>query len=131
VESTTVTARVSSTPTPRPSLTTAYSATTVTREPTRAQATKRAARTTTTPSTQDGTGRALRSLAAWVPGRKLFDTSAVTQSSGTDFLLLFVGLALVLLTIGEATFLRLAARGPKGRRPTEDRLPIRRVQLRR
>jgi hypothetical protein len=55
----------------------------------------------------------------------------VAQSSRTDFLLLFVGLALVLLTIGEATFLRLAARAPKGRRPAEERLPIRRVQLRR
>lgn len=131
VRSTTVSARVSSTPTSRTSLTTAYSATTATREPTRARATRRATRRTTTRSAQGGAGPALRSLAAWAPGRKLFDTSAVTQSSRTDFLLLFVGLALVLLTIGEATFLRLAARAPKGQRPTEERLPIRRVQLRR
>jgi hypothetical protein len=131
VRSTTVSARVSSTSTARTSLTTAYSATTATREPTRAQATKRATRKSTTPATQGGTRRALRSLASWAPGRKLFDTSAVTRSSNTDFLLLFVGLGLVLLTIGEATFLRLAARAPKGRRPAEQRLPIRRVQLRR
>ena len=88
-------------------------------------------RTTTTPSAQGGTERALRSLASWAPGRKLFDASAATPSSGTNFLLLLVGLALVLLTIGETTFLRMAARAPKGRRPTEERLPIRRVQLRR
>jgi hypothetical protein len=103
----------------------------VKREPTQTQTTKRQKRTTTTPSAQDGTARALRSLASWAPGRKLFDTSATSQSSGTNFLLLFVGLALVLLTIGETTFLRRAARAPKGRRPTDERLPIRRVQLRR
>jgi hypothetical protein len=55
----------------------------------------------------------------------------VTRSSGTNFLLLFVGLGLVLLAIGESTFLRLAARAPKGQRPAEEQLPIRRVQLRR
>ena len=131
VGSTTVSARVSSTPASSQSHHSAYSTTTAIREPTRTQTTRRATRRTTTPSTQAGTGPVLRSLAAWAPGRKLFDTSAVTESSRTDFLLLFVGLALVLLTIGEATFLRLAARAPKGRRPTEERLPIRRVQLRR
>jgi hypothetical protein len=131
VGSTTVSARVSSTPASNQPLHSAYPATTATREPTRAQATRKATRRTTSPSKQVSTERALRSLAAWAPGRKLFDTSAVTQSSRTDFLLLFVGLALVLLTIGEATFLRLAARAPKGRRPTDERLPIRRVQLRR
>jgi hypothetical protein len=131
VTSTTVSAPVSSTPASKPSLATAYSVSNVTREPARAQATKRRTQTTTTPSRQDGTARALRSLASWAPGRKLFDTSAATPSSGTSFLLLFVGLALVLLTIGETTFLRRAARAPKGRRPAEERLPIRRVQLRR
>lgn len=131
VTSTTVSAPVSSTPASRPSLSTADTVSTVKREPTQTQATKRRTQTTTTPSAQDGTARALRSLASWAPGRKLFDTSATTPSSGTNFLLLFVGLALVLFTIGETTFLRRAARAPKGRRATDERLPIRRVQLRR
>jgi hypothetical protein len=131
VASTTVSAPVSSTPASRSSFSTAHSVSTVTREPTRTQATKKRTRTTPTPSAQDGTARALRSLASWAPGRKLFDTSATSPPSGTNFLLLFVGLALVLLTIGETTFLRRAARAPKGRRPAEERLPIRRVQLRR
>ena len=131
VTSTTVSAPVNSTPVSRPSLSTTYTVSAVKREPTRTQTTKRRTHTTTAPSTQDGTARALRSLASWAPGRKLFDTSATTPSSGTNFLLLFVGLGLVLLTIGETTFLRRAVRAPKGRRPAEERLPIRRVQLRR
>ena len=131
VTSTTVSAPVSSTPASRPSLSTAHTVSTVKRDPTQTQVTKRRTQTTTTPSTQDGTARVLRSLASWAPGRKLFDTSATTPSSGTNSLLLFVGLALVLLTIAETTFLRRAARAPKGRRPAEERLPIRRVQLRR
>lgn len=130
VASTTVTAPATSTPASRPSLPTVRSIFTVsaaTREPTRRQATKKR-QTRTTPAAHTGTTRALRSLASWSPGRKLFVTSAATRSSGTNFLLLFVGLALVLLTIGETTLLRHAARAPKGR-PAE--VPIRRVQLRR
>jgi hypothetical protein len=136
VSSTIVTAPVTSTPAYTPSLptarwvSTARSVSTARHDPTGVQATKR--RTRTTPSAQKDTTRALRSLASWAPGRKLFATSAAaTASSGTNFLLLFVGLGLVLLAIGETTFLRLAARAPEGRRPTEERLPIRRVQLRR
>jgi hypothetical protein len=132
VSSTIVTAPVTSTPAYRPSLPAApaRSVSTARHDPTGVQATKR--RTRTTPSAQKDTTRALRSLASWAPGRKLFATSAAaTASSGTNFLLLFVGLGLVLLAIGETTFLRLAARAPEGRRPTEERLPIRRVQLRR
>lgn len=54
-----------------------------------------------------------------------------TPSSSESLLLLLVGLALVVLVVGETTFLRLAARGPAPRRTAEEPLPIRRVQLRR
>jgi hypothetical protein len=127
VASTIVTAPVSATTASTPSLPAARSVSTATREPARRQTTKRR----TTSHAKEGSTRALRSLASWAPGRKLFVASAATRSSGTNFLLLFVGLALVLLVIGETTFLRLAAHAPKGRRPAEERLPIRRVQLRR
>jgi hypothetical protein len=46
-------------------------------------------------------------------------------------LLLLVGLALVVLVLGETTFLRRAARAPAPQRAAEEPLPIRRVQLRR
>jgi hypothetical protein len=76
--------------------------------------------------------RPLRFLGSWASRGESLATSAATPSSGTNFLLLFVGLALVLLTIGETTFLRRAARAPKPQRPTDDeRLAIHRVQLRR
>jgi hypothetical protein len=52
-------------------------------------------------------------------------------SSSESLLLLLVGLALVVLVVGETTFLRLAARGPAPQRPAEEPLPIRQVQLRR
>ena len=56
---------------------------------------------------------------------------AKAPSSGESLLLLLLGLALVVLVVGETTFLRLAARGPAPQRPAEERLPIRQVQLRR
>ena len=74
--------------------------------------------------------RPVRSLASWALRGELLATSTATPSSGTN-LLLFVGLALVLLTIGETTFLRRAARAPKPRRREDERLSVRRVQLRR
>jgi hypothetical protein len=74
--------------------------------------------------------RPVRSLASWAWRGELLATSTATPSSGTN-LLLFVGLALVLLTIGETTFLRRAARAPKPRRREDERLAVRRVQLRR
>lgn len=52
-------------------------------------------------------------------------------SSSESLLLLLVGLALVVLVVGETTFLRLAARGPAPQRAAEEPLPIRQVQLRR
>ena len=52
-------------------------------------------------------------------------------SSSESLLLLLVGLALVVLVVGETTFLRLVARGPAPQRPAEEPLPIRQVQLRR
>jgi hypothetical protein len=75
--------------------------------------------------------RPIRSLASWAWRGELLATSAATPSSGTNFLLLFVGLALVLLTIGETTFLRRAARAPRPRRRTDEQLAVHRVQLRR
>jgi cobalamin biosynthesis Mg chelatase CobN len=54
-----------------------------------------------------------------------------TPSSSESLLLLLVGLALVVLVVGETTFLRLAARGPEPPRAAEEPLPIHRVQLRR
>jgi hypothetical protein len=75
--------------------------------------------------------RPVRSLASWAWRGELLATSAATPSSGTNLLLLFVGLGLVLLTIGETTFLRRAARAPKPQRRTDERLAVRRVQLRR
>jgi cobalamin biosynthesis Mg chelatase CobN len=54
-----------------------------------------------------------------------------TPSSSESLLLLLVGLALVVLVVGETTFLRLAARGPEPQRAAEEPLPIHRVQLRR
>jgi hypothetical protein len=52
-------------------------------------------------------------------------------SSSESLLLLLVGLALVVLVVGETTFLRLAARGPTPQRAAEEPLPIRQVQLKR
>lgn len=75
-------------------------------------------------------GRPLRSLTSWASRGELVATSVATQSSGTSFLLLFVGLALVLLTIGETTFLRRAARA-KPRPRADEPLAVHRVQLRR
>lgn len=68
-------------------------------------------------------------------GGQLLATSAhgltKTPSSSETLLLLLVGLALVVLVVGETTFLRLAAREPAPERAAEEPLPIRRVQLRR
>jgi hypothetical protein len=68
-------------------------------------------------------------------GGEILTTSAhgltKAPSSSESLLLLLVGLALVVLVVGETTFLRLAARGPAPRRTAEEPLPIRRVQLRR
>lgn len=75
--------------------------------------------------------RPVRSLASWAWRGELLATSVATPSSGTNLLLLFVGLGLVLLTIGETTFLRRAARAPKPQRRTDEQLAVRRVQLRR
>ena len=52
-------------------------------------------------------------------------------SSSESLLLLLVGLALVVLVVGETTFLRLAARGSERKRAAEEPLPIRQVQLKR
>ena len=52
-------------------------------------------------------------------------------SSSESLLLLLVGLALVVLVVGETTFLRIAARGPAPERAAEEPLPIRQVQLKR
>jgi hypothetical protein len=75
----------------------------------------------------------VQSIAA--AGGKILATSAhgltKTPTSSESLLLLLVGLALVVLVVGETTFLRLAARGSQPRRATEEPLPIRRVQLRR
>jgi hypothetical protein len=75
--------------------------------------------------------RPLRALASWASGSRLIATSTAAGSSETSLLLLFVGLALVLLTIGETTFLRRAARASKPRREADEQLAIRQVQLRR
>jgi hypothetical protein len=68
-------------------------------------------------------------------GGQILATSAhgltKTPSSSESLLLLLVGLALVVLVVGETTFLRLAARGPAPQRAAEEPLPIRQVQLRR
>jgi hypothetical protein len=68
-------------------------------------------------------------------GGELLTTSArglaQTPSSGESLLLLLVGLALVVLVVGETTFLRLAGRAPDRQRPAEEPLPIHRVQLKR
>jgi cobalamin biosynthesis Mg chelatase CobN len=68
-------------------------------------------------------------------GGEILATSAhgltKSPSSSESLLLLLVGLALVVLVVGETTFLRLAARGSAPRRAAEEPLPIRRVQLRR
>ena len=79
--------------------------------------------------------RPFRELAAWTSGRDLLATSAgglaAPPSSGESLLLLLVGLALVVLVLGETTFLRRAARAHAPQRTVEEPLPIRRVQLRR
>lgn len=68
-------------------------------------------------------------------GGEILATSArgltKTPTSSESLLLLLVGLALVVLVVGETTFLRLAARGTEPRRTAEEQLPIHRVQLRR
>jgi len=68
-------------------------------------------------------------------GGQILATSAhgltKAPSSSESLLLLLVGLALVVLVVGETTFLRLAARGPAPQRPAEEPLPIRQVQLKR
>jgi hypothetical protein len=68
-------------------------------------------------------------------GGQILATSAhgltKAPSSSESLLLLLVGLALVVLVVGETTFLRLAARGPAPQRAAEEPLPIRQVQLRR
>jgi hypothetical protein len=68
-------------------------------------------------------------------GGELLTTSArdlaQPSSSGASLLLLLVGLALVVLVVGETTFLRKAGRAPGRRRTAEEPLPIRRVQLKR
>jgi hypothetical protein len=89
------------------------------------------ARSTATPSAPARHARPLRSLAFWASRGEALATSAAGPSSGTSYLLLFVGLALVLLTIGEATFLRRAARASKPERRTNEQLAVHRVQLRR
>ena len=88
-------------------------------------------RRATTRSAPPTKARPFRSLASWASRGELLATSAATPSPGTNFLLLFVGLALVLLTLGETTFLRRAARASKPRRPTDDPVAIHRVQLKR
>lgn len=68
-------------------------------------------------------------------GGEFLATSAVslakTPSDSERLLLLLVGLALVVLVLGETTFLRMAARAREPQRAAEESLPIRRVQLRR
>src|SRR5262245_1427237 len=71
-------------------------------------------------------------------GGQILATSAhgltKAPSSSESLLLLLVGLALVVLVVGETTFLRLAARGPEPQRAPaapEEPLPIRQVQLKR
>jgi hypothetical protein len=68
-------------------------------------------------------------------GGQILATSAhgltKAPSSSESLLLLLVGLALVVLVVGEMTFLRLAARGPAPQRAAEEPLPIRQVQLKR
>jgi hypothetical protein len=71
-------------------------------------------------------------------GGQILATSAHSltkaPSSSESLLLLLVGLALVVLVVGETTFLRLAARGPQPQRAhaaPEEPLPIRQVQLKR
>jgi hypothetical protein len=71
-------------------------------------------------------------------GGQILATSAhgltKAPSSSESLLLLLVGLALVVLVVGETTFLRLAARGPQPQRAhaaPEEPLPIRQVQLKR
>jgi cobalamin biosynthesis Mg chelatase CobN len=68
-------------------------------------------------------------------GGQILATSAhgltKAPSSSESLLLLLVGLALVVLVVGETTFLRLAARGPAPQRAADEPLPIRQVQLRR
>jgi hypothetical protein len=68
-------------------------------------------------------------------GGQILSTSAhgltKAPSSSESLLLLLVGLALVVLVVGETTFLRLAGRGPQPQRAAEEPLPIRQVQLRR
>lgn len=77
----------------------------------------------------------VRLLASWRAGGELLSTSAggltKTPSSSESLLLLLVGLALVVLVLGETTLLRMAARAPEPQRTAEEPLPIRRVQLRR
>jgi hypothetical protein len=68
-------------------------------------------------------------------GGEFLETSAVSlaksPSDSERLLLLLVGLALVVLVLGETTFLRMAARAPKPHGTRDEPLPIRRVQLRR
>lgn len=77
----------------------------------------------------------LRELMVWNQGREVLETSArglaAAPSSRESLLLLLVGLALVVLVLGETTFLRRAARNSVPQRVGEESLPIRRVQLRR
>ncbi|HSB38403.1 MAG TPA: hypothetical protein VLD13_04880 [Gaiellaceae bacterium] len=79
--------------------------------------------------------RPVESLASWAVRGELLSSSARglsgTSSSGQSLLLLLVGLGLVVLVVGETTFLRRAARAPRPRGGPEEPLPIRRVQLRR
>ena len=79
--------------------------------------------------------RPVRSLASWASRGQLLATSADglagTSSSGQSLLLLLVGLGLVVLVVGETTFLRRAARAPRSTGGADEPLPIRRVQLRR
>ena len=122
-----------SAPASTPSLTPAYVVPIRTSVPGHTRPVERRTRTrsTTTPAARLGDPRPFRSLASWLFRGKLLATSTAGPSSGPPFLLLFVGFALVLLAIGETRFLRLAARAPKERPPSDERLPIRRVQLRR
>lgn len=75
----------------------------------------------------------MESIAA--AGGEILSTSAhglaKKPSSSESLLLLLVGLALVVLVVGETTFLRLAARGSERKRAAEEPLPIRQVQLKR
>lgn len=133
VGSTTIVVPTGSTPVSTPPVTSTPSVSAQTGALRSAQTVKQQTPTgrTTTPSAPRGDGRPLRSLTSWASQGELLATSAATRSSGTSFLLLFVGLALVLLTIGETTFLRRAARASKPALPTDERLAVHRVQLRR